>query len=108
WDEYYTKMATKQRRVSLSYRVSTRRPTLIQRSSNSGSNLLSIVHESDGNEQSHEGRISAAHVDNVYLHERPNIPLWKRTVKSGNPSKTNDAKRPSTNHEKNSTTCVIQ
>ncbi|CAF3629264.1 unnamed protein product [Adineta steineri] len=108
WDEYYTKMATKQRRVSLSYRVSTRRPTLIQRSSNSGSNLLSIVHESDGNEQSHEGRISAAHVDNVYLHERPNTPLWKRTVKSGNPSKTNDAKRLSSNHEKNSTTCVIQ
>jgi len=86
-------MASKQRRVSVSYRVTTRRSTFNERASNGDSRLPSITQESNQ--------------EMVHNDDKPSTARREKVIKTDNYNKITDAKKRLTPSENNSKTCTI-
>ncbi len=86
-------MASKQRRVSLSYRVTTRRSTFNERTSNGDPKLPSITQEPNQ--------------EMVHNDDKPSTARREKVIKTDNYHKITDAKKRLTPSENNSKTCTI-
>jgi hypothetical protein len=86
-------MASKQRRVSISYRVTTRRSTFNERSNTGDSKLPSITQESNQ---------AMVHND-----DKPSTARREKVIKTDNYHKIIDAKKRLLPSENNSKTCTI-